>query len=64
MIDNFLFFIDIYAETTAFVEYVVFVIGAVVNFARKATTSGNDQLALRFKGIFISVTLSMIAWLL
>ena len=63
MIHNFLLFIDIYAETTAFVEYVVFVIGAVVDFARKATTSGNDQLALRFKGIFPSVNLS-IAWLL
>ena len=42
MIHNFLFFIDIYAEATAFVEYVVFVIRAVINFAREAATAGND----------------------
>ena len=42
MIHNFLLFIDIYAEASAFVEYVVFVIRTVINFAREAATAGND----------------------
>ena len=63
MIHHFLFFIDIDAEASAFVEYVIFII-TVINFARKAATACKDQLALSFKWILSGVALSMITWLL
>ena len=64
MIHHFLFFIDIDAEATAFVEYVVFIIRAVVDFSRQATTAGKDQLAFSFERILPGIALSMITWLL
>ena len=64
MIHNFLFFIDINAEASAFVEYVVFIIRSVINFARKTSTAGKDQLALSFKRILPGVAFSMITWFL
>ena len=64
MINNFLFFIDINAEASAFVEYVVFVIRPVINFARKASTAGKNQLSFSLKGILSGIALSMIAWFL
>ena len=63
MIHNFLFFIYINAEASAFVEYVIFVI-TVINFARETAAAGKDQLSLSFKRIFPSIALSMITWLL
>ena len=63
MVHHFLFFIDIDAEASAFVEYVIFII-TIINFARKAATSCKDQLALSFKRILSGVALSMITWLL
>ena len=41
VIHHFLFFIDIDAEASAFVEYVIFII-TVINFARKAATACKD----------------------
>ena len=63
MVHHFLFFIDIDAEASAFVEYVIFII-TIINFARKAATACKDQLALSFKRILSGVALSMITWLL
>ena len=65
MIHNFLFFIDINSEASTFVEYVFFVIWAVViNFTRQASTAGKDQLALSFKWILPRIAFSMITWFL
>ena len=64
MIHNFLFFIDINSEASTFVEYVFFVIWAVINFTRQASTAGKDQLALSFKRILPSIAFSMITWFL
>ena len=64
MIHNFLFFIDINSEASTFVEYVFFVIRAVINFTRKASTAGKNQLSFGLKGILSGIAFSMITWFL